>query len=95
MAEERTLKGSYLGGGIPSRDIPRYIRLFKKGKLPIDARCDVYSLGVVAWEMLTMRRAVEAKTPEAMQIIIPTEQRLGSRLRVGGLPIRSGLLFAR
>ena len=37
VAEERTLKGSYLGGGIPSRDIPRYIRLFKKGKLPVDA----------------------------------------------------------
>ena len=29
--------GVYLGGGIPSRDIPRYIRLFKKGKLPVDA----------------------------------------------------------
>jgi len=37
VAEERTLKGSYLGGGVPSRDIPRYIRLFKKGKLPVDA----------------------------------------------------------
>lgn len=37
VAEERTLKGSYLGGGVPKRDIPRYIRMFKKGKLPVDA----------------------------------------------------------
>jgi alcohol dehydrogenase len=37
IAEERTLKGSYLGGGVPKRDIPRYIRMFRKGRLPVDA----------------------------------------------------------
>jgi len=35
-AEERTLKGSYVGSCIPTRDIPRYIELFKQGKLPVD-----------------------------------------------------------
>lgn len=35
-AEERTVKGSYLGSSIPSRDIPRYIALYKAGKLPIN-----------------------------------------------------------
>ncbi len=35
-AEERTLKGSYLGSCVPSRDIPRYIELFKRGRLPVD-----------------------------------------------------------
>ncbi len=35
-AEERTLKGSYMGSCVPSRDIPRYTGLFKDGKLPID-----------------------------------------------------------
>ncbi len=35
-AEERTLKGSYMGSCIPRRDIPRYLRLFHDGKLPID-----------------------------------------------------------
>ena len=34
--EERTLKGSYMGSCVPSRDIPRYIGLFQDGKLPID-----------------------------------------------------------
>jgi alcohol dehydrogenase len=34
--EERTLKGSYLGSAVPVRDIPRYIELFKAGRLPVD-----------------------------------------------------------
>ncbi|MGH1331747.1 MAG: zinc-dependent alcohol dehydrogenase family protein [Paracoccaceae bacterium] len=33
--EERTLKGSYLGSGVPSRDIPRFLALFAKGQLPV------------------------------------------------------------
>jgi alcohol dehydrogenase len=36
VAEERTLKGSYLGSCVPVRDIPIYIDLYKKGKLPVD-----------------------------------------------------------
>ena len=35
-AEERTLKGSYMGGCVPGRDIPRYMSLFQDGKLPVD-----------------------------------------------------------
>ena len=35
-AEERTLKGSYMGSCVPRRDIPRYLGLFRDGKLPID-----------------------------------------------------------
>jgi alcohol dehydrogenase len=36
VAEERTLKGSYLGSAVPARDIPHYIDLFKAGRLPVD-----------------------------------------------------------
>ena len=35
-AEERTLKGCYLGSAVPGRDIPRYIELYKAGRLPVD-----------------------------------------------------------
>jgi len=35
-AEERTLKGSYIGTCVPSRDIPRYLDLFQQGRLPVD-----------------------------------------------------------
>ncbi|HZP93497.1 MAG TPA: zinc-dependent alcohol dehydrogenase family protein [Burkholderiales bacterium] len=35
-AEERTVKGSYMGSCVPPRDMPRYIELFRKGMLPVD-----------------------------------------------------------
>ena len=35
-AEERSLKGSYMGSCVPRRDIPRYLSMFKDGKLPVD-----------------------------------------------------------
>ncbi|NLO80505.1 MAG: alcohol dehydrogenase catalytic domain-containing protein [Xanthomonadaceae bacterium] len=36
VAEERTVKGSYIGTCVPMRDIPRYIALFRQGRLPVD-----------------------------------------------------------
>jgi alcohol dehydrogenase len=36
VAEERTLKGSYIGTAVPSRDIPRFIQLYQRGRLPVD-----------------------------------------------------------
>jgi len=36
VAEERTVRGSYLGSGVPARDIPRLIALYQQGKLPVD-----------------------------------------------------------
>jgi alcohol dehydrogenase len=35
-AEERTIKGCYLGSCVPARDIPRFIALYQRGKLPVD-----------------------------------------------------------
>ena len=36
VAEERTLKGSYVGSSAPQRDVPRMIGLFRAGRLPVD-----------------------------------------------------------
>jgi alcohol dehydrogenase len=36
VAEERTLKGSYLGSSVPDRDIPRFIDLYHAGRLPVE-----------------------------------------------------------
>lgn len=36
VAEERTIKGSYMGSCVPSRDIPRYISMYQRGLLPVD-----------------------------------------------------------
>jgi len=35
-AEERTIKGSYMGSCIPRRDIPRFIGMYQAGLLPVD-----------------------------------------------------------
>ncbi len=36
VAEERTLRGSYVGSCVPVRDVARYVKLFRQGKLPVD-----------------------------------------------------------
>jgi alcohol dehydrogenase len=36
VAEERTVKGSYIGTCMPARDIPRYVELYRRGRLPVD-----------------------------------------------------------
>ncbi|MBY0505256.1 MAG: zinc-dependent alcohol dehydrogenase family protein [Bryobacteraceae bacterium] len=37
VAEERTLKGSYIGSCVAARDVPRFIQLFEQGRLPVTA----------------------------------------------------------
>ncbi len=36
VGEERTIKGSYMGSSVPSRDLPRFIALYRAGLLPVD-----------------------------------------------------------
>lgn len=36
VAEERTLKGSYMGSCVPRRDIPRFIDMYRAGILPVN-----------------------------------------------------------
>ena len=36
VGEERTLRGSYIGSSGPVRDIPRYVDLYRRGKLPVN-----------------------------------------------------------
>ncbi len=36
VAEERTVKGSYIGTCVPMRDLPRYMALYRQGRLPVD-----------------------------------------------------------
>ena len=35
-AEERTIKGSYMGSAVPSRDLPRLIAMYRAGLLPVE-----------------------------------------------------------
>lgn len=57
VAEERTLKGSYLGSCVPARDIPTYVEWYRAGRLPvdrlIDARLSLDELNVALDRMAT------------------------------------------
>lgn len=37
VAEGRSLIGSYLGSAVPARDIPRFVALWRSGKLPVES----------------------------------------------------------
>lgn len=36
VCEERVLRGSYMGGGVPQDDVPRYVDMYLRGRLPVD-----------------------------------------------------------
>ncbi|HSV77970.1 MAG TPA: alcohol dehydrogenase catalytic domain-containing protein [Ramlibacter sp.] len=36
VCEEKVLRGSLMGGGVPQHDIPRYADLYLRGRLPVD-----------------------------------------------------------
>lgn len=37
VAEGRSLIGSYLGSAVPARDIPRFVEMWRSGKLPVES----------------------------------------------------------
>ena len=36
VAEERTIRGSYMGSAVPRRDLPRFVAMYQAGRLPVD-----------------------------------------------------------
>jgi Zn-dependent alcohol dehydrogenase len=35
VTEERVIRGSFMGGCVPQRDIPHYLKLYQDGQLPV------------------------------------------------------------
>jgi alcohol dehydrogenase len=55
VAEGRTLKGSYMGSASPQRDVPRLLKLWRAGRLPLEAlRAGHLVLGAVIEAMDTL-----------------------------------------
>jgi alcohol dehydrogenase len=36
VGEEKAFRGSFMGSGIAERDLPRYLRFFQEGRMPVD-----------------------------------------------------------
>jgi alcohol dehydrogenase len=79
VAEERTLKGSYMGSCVPSRDIPRFIAMYQAGLLPVDLlftrtialdeinlAFDRLARGEAVRQIITFPAAQEGQRPVAM-----------------------------
>ena len=40
VGQEKAIRGSYMGSCVPVRDIPRFIRLYQEGRLPVNRLID-------------------------------------------------------
>jgi len=40
VSQEKSIRGSYMGSCVPVRDIPRFISLYRQGRLPVDRLLD-------------------------------------------------------
>ena len=36
VGDEKSILGSYMGSCVPERDIPRFLGMYKRGKLPVE-----------------------------------------------------------
>jgi alcohol dehydrogenase len=65
--EGRTLVGSYMGSAAPERDVPRYVALWRAGRLPVDA------LHTATLPLVEINRAFEALAAgdAIRQILLP------------------------
>jgi alcohol dehydrogenase len=68
VAEEKSIRGSYMGSAVPQRDIPRLLGLYRAGKLPVDRLVTRRSLGLAD---LPGAFAALADATEVRQIIEP------------------------
>ncbi|GAB3129415.1 alcohol dehydrogenase catalytic domain-containing protein [Tsukamurella serpentis] len=64
-AEARTIIGSYLGSAVPQRDIPRYVQLWREGRLPVEKLIS----GVIAVEQINQGMDALADGAAVRQII--------------------------
>ncbi len=79
VAEERVVRGSYMGSCVPSRDIPRFVAMYQAGKLPVEllltrtiglddinAAFDALARGEAVRQIITFPQAAEARKPVAL-----------------------------
>ncbi len=69
VAEGKALIGSYMGSSIPARDIPRYIALWREGRLPVERL--LTSVSPLSAINLCMDRLADGSA--IRQVVIPGE----------------------
>lgn len=69
VADAKTVMGSYMGSSIPARDIPRYIALWRAGRLPVERLLS--SLSPLSDINMLMDRLADGSA--VRQVVIPGE----------------------
>jgi eukaryotic-like serine/threonine-protein kinase len=88
MADHKTSTGMVLG-------TPRYISPEQISGLPVDQRSDLFSLGIVLYEMLTGTRLFAGENMEQVQYLITQTDHVPPTRQVPGLPPMVDFVVAR
>jgi len=67
VTDERVLRGSYMGGCVPQRDIPLFIDMYLKGRLPVDLLRSEH----IGFDRLNESLDLLAKGAVVRQILLP------------------------
>jgi len=88
MADHKTSTGMVLG-------TPRYMSPEQISGLPVDQRSDIFSLGIVLYEMLTGTRLFAGENMEQVQHLITQTDHVPPTRQVPGLPPMVDFVVAR
>ena len=67
VAQEKSILGSYMGSCVPVRDVPRFLNLYKQGRLPVDKLID----GKITFDNLNEGFDKLSKGEVVRQILVP------------------------
>ncbi len=67
VAQEKSILGSYMGSCVPVRDVPRFLNLYKQGRLPVDKLID----GKITFDKLNEGFDKLSKGEVVRQILVP------------------------
>ena len=76
VADERVIRGCYMGSCVPRRDIPRYVEMYRRGKLPVDR----LRSGTVTFEELNMGFDRLARGETVREILVPGGSAVSSEI---------------
>lgn len=70
VAEEKSIRGSFMGGGVGERDVPQYIRYYNEGRMPVDRLMS----GTMGFEDLNLALDRLASGNVVRQVLLPHGQ---------------------